>query len=96
MKQANEMQEEMKKLQDKYKNDKEKEKIICPVIGVNGKYKKTTTFGDVVDITVSVVEVRRLRQRQIQEARWPEGGWKQYRYSYSCDDNKWIPINCNE
>ena len=64
--------------------------------GVTVAEVKTRLNGNVVDITVSVVEVRRLRKRQIQEARWPEGGWKQYRYSYSCDDNKWIPINCNE
>lgn len=64
--------------------------------GVTVAEVETKLNGNVVDITVSIVEVRRLRKRQIQEAHWPEGGWKQYRYSYSCDDNKWIPINCNE
>ena len=39
----------------------EKEKIICPVIGINGKYKKTTTFGDVVNITVYVSLVKGIK-----------------------------------
>ena len=41
--------------------------IISPVISVDGKFKKSTTFGDIVDIDVKIQEFKGVKLKLIYE-----------------------------
>ncbi len=47
--------------------------IISPVISVDGKFKKSTTFGDIVDIDVKIREFKGVKLKLIYEMKDQNG-----------------------
>lgn len=67
----------------KIKNDFKHPKTVAEV---------TFTINDnVISIFVSIFIIK-VRKKHIQTQRWYDGGGKQYYYTYSCEEGKWLKI----